>query len=159
MSCCFTGHRELEKGQEQALLLALEHAIREEYFIGTRDFYCGGAKGFDLLSAEAVLRLKKSHDDIKLHMILPSRDQATSWTTDEILRYKHVLEGATDIVYTSTFYYQGIMRDRNMALVKHTDACIAYVTRQKSGSGQTLRFAKKAGHRIYALAEIVEKEA
>ena len=49
-SCCFTGHREIPS----KIRLPLEGILKREIIglaaAGVRNFYCGGAVGFDILA-------------------------------------------------------------------------------------------------------------
>jgi hypothetical protein len=55
-SCAFTGHRDLEEDfSEEKLRFYIEQLILK----GVSVFYNGMAKGFDLISAEILLSLKK----------------------------------------------------------------------------------------------------
>ena len=64
-TCCFTGHRILPEPMdviEKRLLEAVEAAIQEGYLY----FGAGGARGFDALASETVLRLKEAHPTIQI---------------------------------------------------------------------------------------------
>ncbi len=52
-NCCFTGHRRLPSGEALSLLRERTcEAIRGAYRLGARQFYAGGAIGFDMLAEE-----------------------------------------------------------------------------------------------------------
>jgi len=60
-TCCFTGHRELPTGWDRwKLAKKLEQAIINQIENGIHFFGAGGARGFDTLAAQTVLKLKKS---------------------------------------------------------------------------------------------------
>ena len=61
----FTGHRELP-GDTAPLYDALLRHITALYDGGCTDFVSGGAMGFDLLAAEAVLALRPLYPDMRL---------------------------------------------------------------------------------------------
>ena len=65
--CIFTGHREIP-AHTQPLRDALLRHITSLYADGCTDFLCGGAKGFDLLAAEALLELRPILSDARLIM-------------------------------------------------------------------------------------------
>ena len=57
-SCVFTGHRELG---EDFSVRKLKKEIEKSILKGVEIFYNGMAMGFDLISAECVLKLKKKY--------------------------------------------------------------------------------------------------
>ena len=57
-SVCFTGHRVMHEANRLYLNTWLPQQIRSLYARGFRFFYSGGAMGFDLMAAEAVLALR-----------------------------------------------------------------------------------------------------
>ena len=154
-SACFTGHRDMaedESSVSERLLPLLEKACTEE---GIKDFYAGGARGFDTLAAKCVIALRETHADVKLHLVLPcpNENQLRDWTAEQKEEFYRVLEQADEIEYTSDHWYWGCMRVRNARLVEcASDLCISYHDKTiKSGTGQTVAFAKKKGLKIVNL--------
>ncbi len=82
-TACFTGHRNIQKNSililkekvKQVLIHLIENDI--SYFLN------GGARGFDLVSAQCVLDLKKEYPHIQLIMVLPCKAQTKSWHMKE----------------------------------------------------------------------------
>ena len=144
-NCCFTGHRVIPAAHLSALTAHLDAAIEAMYRYGCRDFYTGGAIGFDTLAAERVLCYRESHADVRLILMLPCRDQCTGWSAEDTAAYYRILNECDMYRYVSDAYDDRAMYRRNMELVGVSDACIAYVTRAASGAGQTLRAAEKSG--------------
>ena len=65
---------------------------------------------------------------------------------DELRRYQQIKGRAEAIVYLSDFYTDTCMRERNQFMVDHSSCCVAYYNGfPRSGAGQTVRMAKKAG--------------
>ena len=67
---CFTGHRELKEDPELLFYKVLEKTeqlIRQGYVY----FAAGGARGFDAIAAQAVLKLKEKYPHIRLILVLP----------------------------------------------------------------------------------------
>ncbi|MBR5282008.1 MAG: DUF1273 family protein, partial [Alistipes sp.] len=62
ITVAFTGHRSYNGSADERLAALLE----ELYGRGYRRFLTGMAWGFDLAAAEAVIRLKQSHEDVQL---------------------------------------------------------------------------------------------
>ena len=86
---CFTGHRYLDCDLEDLKFRvydALERMIKNA---GITDFYNGGAVGWDMLTAQEVLKLREKYPHIKLHMVLPCSPESQSykWTTEQKKTY------------------------------------------------------------------------
>lgn len=154
--CCFTGHRALPGAKLAALTVQLDAALTGLYSLGCRDYYAGGAVGFDTLAALRVLEMRRAHPDVRLILMLPCRDQAKHWSAEDITVYRDILAACDAYRYVSEEYDSRAMYRRNMELVSVADACIAYVTRPQSGAGQTLRAAERAGLRVINLANRLE---
>lgn len=145
-SLCFTGHRNLQcdiEDLQKRLYDVLERAIKNR---DVTEFYNGGAIGFDLLTAETVLKLRQLYPHIKLHMILPcpAREQSKNWGEEHKTAYFHVLEQADSIESVSEHYYSGCMKARNARLVELADYCFCYWDGDfRSGTAQTVKMAQK----------------
>ncbi len=153
-TCCFTGHRRLPRGIYPSLRAATEAAIRRAYAAGCRRFFAGGALGFDMLAAAIVTLLRDSeYPDITLTLLLPCRDQDSRWSEGDRRRYAAMLSAA-DVVHTlAPTYYEGVMRERNRALVASADLCIAYLTDRASGTGTTVTMAERRGIPVWNVAD------
>ncbi len=150
-ACAFTGHRNISPHHEAFLPELLLRGIEYLYHKGVRDFYAGGALGFDTLAAEATLAFRASHPDVRLCLILPHKGQERLWGGKDVCRYRTILEQADSTLFLADAYYSGVMRDRNASLVSHADACISYYL-TGGGTAQTVAMAKKKGIPVYNLA-------
>ncbi|MBQ7363485.1 MAG: DUF1273 family protein [Clostridia bacterium] len=157
-ACSFTGHRKIEDRHKERIGGLLFRAIRYAYGLGCRDFFCGGALGFDTAAAKEVIRFRMSHPDCRLGLLLPCRDQSSAWREDEIRLYEYILSEADTVLYASDEYTEGCMRERNRRLAEAADVVIAYVGRERSGAGQTVRIAKSLGREVYNLYLALDKE-
>jgi len=151
-ACSFTGHRQILPSHLDELVSLLGRGIAYCYDLGCRDFFAGGALGFDTLAAEEVVRFRMLHSDVKLHLLLPCRDQTRGWRDADIKRYERLLSLADTVTVLSEHYYDGCMQKRNRMLVDFCDVLLAYCTREKSGAAQTVGMAKRAGKKVYNLA-------
>ena len=144
-TCCFTGHRIIKITPE--LVQRLKDTIIKLITQSVTDFYNGGAIGFDMLCAEAVIALKAEHSDIKLHMLLPCppEEHAKRWNKAQIARYNEILQAADSVTVLSEHYTEDCMKQRNKRLVELADCCICYCTNPRSGTGQTVRMAREKG--------------
>lgn len=152
--CAFTGHRPaqiLGKNNEdthafQTLRTTLEAAIRQAIAENFTIFRSGGAMGFDLWAAEAVLHLKAEHPHIQLHFILPCETQANDWPEEWRERYFDLLSQADAVAYIQAKYTGDCMFRRNRALVDGAQLVIAYYDdRETGGTAYTVRYAGKQG--------------
>ena len=142
-SCCFTGHRDVAPEKLPLVKEKLNAAITDAVSRGYSDFYNGGAIGFDILAAEAVLEIKKSCPDIRLHIIVPCENQSLKWGKKEIERYEAVKAAADEVKILSPHYFRGCMQIRNRYMVDASSLCIAYVERLSGGSADTVKYAEK----------------
>jgi len=106
--CIFTGHRELPASTGPLYDALLRH-ITALYDDGCTDFVSGGAMGFDLLAAEAVLALRPLYPDMRLVMILPCLGQERAYSAADKERYRALLDQADMVRYTAHQYYRGCM--------------------------------------------------
>ncbi len=152
-TCCFTGHRELPTGEDRRKLAGrLEKAIVEQIEKGVQFFGAGGARGFDALSAQTVLKLKKKYPDIKLILVLPCLTQTRGWPAGDVEEYERIKAQADKVVYTSQEYTKGCMFIRNRHLVNYSSVCICYKTKDSGGTAYTVNYAKKHGLDVVNIA-------
>jgi len=152
-TCCFTGHRILPRAELPIIKQRLEFTMSKLIDQGVVYYGCGGAIGFDTLAGLTVLDFKKKHAEIKLIMVLPCRNQDAYWLEQHRAVYQKLLRSADKIVCVSEQYHDGCMKKRNLHLVEHSDFCIAYLTRENSGTGQTVRLAKERGLTVFNLSK------
>ena len=143
-SVTFTGHRYIPQSKRSDLCTKLEKAIMENYIKGVQNFLCGMAVGFDLLAAEAVLKVKKELPDIILTAVVPFRLQYERWTERDKLRYHFIISRADKVVVLSEHYYNGCLLRRNDYMLSHCKGVIAYYDgTPKGGTYYTVRKAKQ----------------
>lgn len=155
-TACFTGHRQMEEpisAIERRLAGTVENLIRKGYlYFGT-----GGARGFDALAAEVVLKLKATYPQIHLILVLPFDEQYShegNWTRAEIEQYHRLKERASKVVVLAAGYFSGAYYRRNRYLVDNSSACVAYMTRANSGTSYTVDYAKARGVEVVNIALI-----
>lgn len=151
-SCCFTGHRDLPHNSVTEIYANLVHTLKILYKnYGVRTFISGGAIGFDLLAAEAVLELKRSYSDVKLIFALPCIDHTKKWGDAAVTKFRMLSLCADQTVYVSQYYYSGCMHVRNKYMLERSQFCIAYCKKTSGGSYHTLREAKKMNKTVLEL--------
>lgn len=151
LSCAFSGHRKIEKSRVQSVIEHLARAIKYAYDEGCRDFFCGGAVGFDTLAAREVLRFRMSHPNVRLILYLPCLNQDAKWSEAQSDAYEYILSSADEVRYVSEEYTKTCMKERNQALADVADILIVYVGYSSSGSAQTARMGERAGKRVFNL--------
>ena len=150
-ACSFTGHRQIEVRHGASLIDLLDRAISYAYSEGCRDFYLGGALGFDTFAARRILRFRTLHRDITVNLVLPCRNQTEGWSEADVAAYEAIFEEADTVEYISEKYTRSCMQKRNRRLAELCDIMIAYVGRDRSGASQTVRLAHEAGKTVYNL--------
>ena len=152
MHCiCFSGHRNaVLSGVTEALMLSeMETMIKRGY----RDFYAGGALGWDTICEKAVINFKKRRFKISLHLILPCcfEEQTRNWSEEEKMDFLEVQHHSDTIEYISEHYTDKCMKQRNQRLVDSAGIMWCYYDKKRfrSGTGQTVRMAEKSGLRIW----------
>lgn len=158
-ACCFTGHRpqglpQNDTAAMKLLRLGLMEAVQLAAAGGVTRFSAGGARGFDMLAAEAVLLLRQRESlPLSLFLELPSPRQPEGWPASERQRYEHILAEADGYRYASFRNDATAMFARNRRLVERSDCCIAYLARPSGGTFYTVNYALTRGLFVYQLAE------
>ena len=156
-SCSFTGHRPSKfpwkYNETDSRCVALKSALTEQIKLlthaGVTQFLSGMAEAVDTWSALSVLALRERNPAIKLHCILPCRDQADRWSTPSQKLYHSILEQADSAVLVSREYHANCMLDRNRFMVDHASILLAvYNGEKRSGTAATMRYAHRMGREI-----------
>ena len=153
-ACFFTGHRDIvgvdaedtERLQE-TVRGWLDRQVESMVYQGFSTFLCGGARGFDLLAAAAVLHAKQTyHPTLRLVLLLPCREQTRGWNERDLALHLAVLQRA-EAYYLQQDYDRSCMHRRNRLLVDCAITGVAYYDEKKerSGTGMTVRYAAGRG--------------
>ena len=151
-TCCFTGHRQLPPEKQVEIAGRLERVIVSLYQRGIQYYGAGGARGFDCLAAQTVLRLRESYPDMKLILVLPCLTQTRGWPAADVAEYERIKAQADKVVYTAQDYSKGCMHKRNRHLVDNSSVCVCCLTRDSGGTAYTVDYAEKKGLAIINLA-------
>ena len=151
--CIFTGHRELPASTGPLYDALLRH-ITALYDGGCTDFVSGGAMGFDLLAAEAVLALRPLYPDMRLVMILPCLGQERAYSAADKERYRALLDQADMVRYTAHQYYRGCMLTRDRVMAEAAHHCICWLTRSTGDTAYTVRQCVLRDVPVINLAEL-----
>ncbi len=149
---CFSGHRNLPQDCTE-LQANLEKAIVELIERGVVFFGSGGAVGFDLLAATAVLKLKEDYPHIRLVMVLPCppEQQSLKWNDNQKKRYYELLGRADKVRILLLQYTEKCMLARNRHMVDNSAYLICYLRKQRGGTFYTVNYAEKRGLEILRL--------
>ena len=144
--CCFTGHRpdKMELGEKEIKPL-LEKAIDNAIINGYITFITGMAKGTDIWAAEIVLQKKKTNKDLHLICALPHPGLESRRSTIEELRFNIIIKKADIVKEVNSHYFTGCYQVRNEWMVDRSNLVIAVFNGQKSGTKNTVDYAKRKG--------------
>ncbi len=156
-SCCFTGHRDILLCNYGIITETVKTEIKRHYEKGVRRFLAGGAVGFDMLCAKAVLELKDSLDGIFLTLCIPCINHDIKWKGSDKKIFENIRSRADEIIYISEKYNKYCMFKRNRFLVDNSLYCISYCERQSGGSYYTVRYAELLGRHITDLSEKINQ--
>lgn len=111
----------------------------------------GMALGYDTAFAVAVLQLQNEGYKITLEAAVPCKSQADAWTDSAKKLYQAILARCEKVVCLSDAYTKDCMRNRNAYMVDNSDIVLAMLDPNisKSGTYQTVEYAKKLDRRIY----------
>lgn len=147
-SCAFTGHRKIEENFDEQSLI---NAINKLIINGVHTFYCGMATGFDLLAAEALLKIKESNPHLKLIACIPYYGQEERYSATDKERYVEVIKKVDEQALISDRYYKGCMLKRDRYMADKADVLVAYKRKETGGTAYTVRYFQKK----YPLKEII----
>lgn len=156
LTCCFTGHRPqgLPWGEDETdsrclnLMAVLAQELEDAWKEGYRNFWCGMARGGDLLFAEAVLACQMVHPEVELWAAIPCPNQIKDWPRQDIDRYWTILKyiGGHHCKLISSYWTRDCMLRRNDFMVERSQRIIAlYNGARRGGTFYTLNKARHRG--------------
>ncbi|MBS6315679.1 DUF1273 domain-containing protein [Porcipelethomonas ammoniilytica] len=153
---CFTGHRpeklpgygETENASLNVIRSMLYYQIYQSAEEGYKYFISGLARGVDLWAAEYVLEVKNRFPDIKLICAKPFAAHGENFKNQDLWSLSNVIEKADELICVSESYSRDCYRLRNQYMVDRSSKLIAVVDDYKSGTGQTINYARKQGLKI-----------
>ena len=156
--CCFTGYRPQKfpfaLKNDNVDYLKFENDLFEQILSlaeeNCRVFYCGMAMGFDIISAEMVLSVKKAFKErLKLICVLPFEAQGDSFGDEWKKRFYDVLEQADEIEILDKEYNKGCYQKRNKFMVDNSDYVITWYDGKAGGTRNTIDYALKKGRQVF----------
>ena len=153
LSCTFTGHRSAKlpwKDNESdprciELKTKIYDTVEAVYCSGKRHFICGMATGCDMYFCEAVLELRKHHNDITIEAAIPWSGQADSWSADLKNRYSALKNECDYQTLVQTSYSSSCMMRRNKYMVDNASLLIACYDGKSGGTQRTMLYAIRQG--------------
>ncbi|MGL4791610.1 MAG: SLOG family protein [Anaerotignaceae bacterium] len=149
-SLCFTGHRNEKLPQTveemEKLNLRLFEEVHKAIEEGINTFYFGGCRGFDLLCAEVVEKIKRQRvysKSIYLICVVPFENQAKNWKEVDRDKYYNIMPLCDEVIMLNTSYKKGCYYERNRYMVEHSSKVICYYDGTLSGTAYTINYAKK----------------
>lgn len=146
--CAFTGHRNVRDDLDVANLTALIKSLIEK---GVTTFYNGMARGFDLISAQCVLNLKRDYPFIKLIACVPCPNQEKYFYEEDKKTYYKVLENCDEVKLLSEKYHKACMLLRNRYMVDNSSYLIVYDRGDDGGTEYTLKYARDKDMQIFLI--------
>ena len=153
-TCCFTGHRNIRKADEESIKGKILEQVLIQLQQGISTFMVGGAVGFDMLAAEVLLDLReKKAKELRLVSVLPYLAWREKWMEEDKDREDRILEKSDEILVSANEYSRHSYLDRDRRMVDSSAVCIAYCARKTGGTAYTVRYALKNGLQVINLAD------
>lgn len=149
---CFTGHRpEKLLRAEKDIKADLEKQIRLAVANGLNVFITGMARGVDLWAAQTVLKIRETDPNIKLICACPYFGFESEWNQNWQRQYHMILNAADYVKYICSNYSRFCFQIRNEWMVDHAARVIAVFNGEKSGTKNTVDYAKKCGVPVFLI--------
>ena len=153
---CITGHRpkSLPWGYNENIKTCrqFKHDLKEIFLNyiknGKTTFLSGMAEGFDMISTEILLSLRKKYKNIEIIAVIPCINQEIKWSKKQQRRYHRLLKKCNNQIILSQKYTPTCMNDRNKFLVDHSSFVIACFNGKPSGTQNTLKYAQSKNLKI-----------
>ena len=102
------------------------------------------ANGFDLVSAQVILMLKRWYSDIHLIAVVPFKSQSVRYDGTDKTLYDEILKQADEVKVLSENYYKGCFLRRNDYMIERSDKIILFWDgEQKGGTYYTAMQAQR----------------
>ncbi|MBO5045364.1 MAG: DUF1273 family protein [Clostridia bacterium] len=145
--CALTGHREIEKNFDfNRLHDALEDLIES----GVEEFYCGMARGFDLIALRMLVEFKQQKK-IRLIACIPFDGQERVFEERDQKEYQTLLTWCDERKIICEHYNSGCFLKRNRYMVENSDVVLAYLRKKGGGTFYTVEYARKLKKELYLI--------
>ncbi len=157
-TAAFTGYRTIKilrsaSGRDiiEKLYLELNDVIEKLCEEGYDTFLSGMAEGFDMLAAEAVLKVKMKRANIRLIAVVPFLGQESGYFPRDKKRYQDILHSADKVVITSDTYHKKAFFVRNDYMIQNSSLIVCYYDGQRGGTMYTYNRALRNNMKIINL--------
>ena len=151
-TACFTGHRPekipfdtgvkfFREALESVLYLHAMEAAEQGY----DTFLCGMQRGIDVWAGNQILRLKEKMPNLRLICVSPFSGERESRQPRDRFDYDRLVDACDGYIVLQKGYDKGCFAKRNRFMVERSSLIIGAVADRRSGTGQTLRYAKSLG--------------
>lgn len=149
---CFTGHRpeklpchDRSSVQTMVLKSFLYKEIYDCINEGFTVFVTGLSLGVDIWASTIVMEFMSKNPDIKLITAIPYKNFGAGRKGIDYWEYKNTLAKSSEVISIAPKFVNGCMEKRNHLMVDMSDRVIAILLENKSGTAQTVRYARKKG--------------
>ena len=147
-SCAFTGHRQIDDPPDMVMLNEIVEGLIAQ---GVTNFYCGMARGFDMIAAQLILDLKQSYGGIKLIACISCPEQDRFFGKEDKRVYARLVDEADEVKIVNSRYFRAVMLRRNDYMVDRCRYLIAYLRRETGGTAYTVEYARNRGRKIFSV--------
>ncbi len=165
-TACFTGHRPEKLPDSGNRHSTATRVIKSMLYARVADavndgydtFITGMQRGIDLWAGEIVLSLM-AQSNLRLVCAIPYEGFGKEFTGVDRWTYERLLESSSAKITLCPHYTKDCMALRNRFMVDNSSRLIAVANDPKSGTGQTLRYARssKLDIRLIDLGELFRK--
>ncbi len=140
-ACALTGHRILSEDFDiNAVYDALEELLRG----GCSEFFCGMARGFDLIALGCLRDLRKKYV-FTVEACIPFRGQEKGFHGAERKEYDALLAFCDKKTVLYEEFFAGCLLARDRYMVDRADVVLAYLRAETGGTAYTVNYAQKHG--------------
>lgn len=154
-TACFTGHRPekipfdtREKVFRDMLTSVIYLHAYEAINSGYDTFFCGMQRGTDIWAGKQILSLKETFPHIRLICVSPYEKEIEGRRGVDMSDYIDLRENCDEFIVLQEEYSRECYQNRNRFMVDNSSLIIGAIADRKSGTGQTLAYAKKKGLRV-----------
>ena len=154
-TACFTGHRPEKFPFDTSEKLILDIFMRavclhsyDAVKSGYDTFFCGMQRGLDIWAGKQIIRLKEDFPHIRLICVSPYEKEILSRRGADKADYMELREACDRFISLQSEYSRECYQNRNRFMVDNSSLIIGAVADRKSGTGQTLAYARRKGLRV-----------
>lgn len=158
-SCTFTGHRPSKlpwhSNENDIRCIELKRkiydAVQAVYSGGIRHYICGMATGCDTYFCEAVMELRREHEEVTIEAAIPCQEQSDKWDRADRERYSRLCTECDYVTVVKAHYTPECYKLRNKYMVDNASVLIAAYDGLPGGTASTIFYAIRQGLEIIEL--------